>query len=76
MKDVLQKHFDLKKLPLITKWKAKCDKLIAYRGRTENDYAELRNEVKESEQMWRSIHSIMERERERQPRSRAHDADR
>ena len=51
-------------------------KLNAERKRIDNDYSTLRNEVKEAEQIKKSVYSILKAEqRERQPR-RAHDMDR
>ena len=69
LKDVLQGRFDPKKLPPVTKWKAEIEKLTAERKRLDYDYSILRNEVKEAEQIRRSIYSIVRQEqRERQPR--------
>ena len=76
LKGVLQKHFDPKKLPPTTKWKAEIEKLNAERKQLERDYYTLKGEVKECEQIRRSVDSILRQEqRERQPR-KAHDIDR
>ena len=69
LKGVLQQHFDPKKLPPVTKWKAEIEKLTAERKRLDYDYSILRNEVKEAEQIRKSVYSILRQEqRERQPR--------
>jgi len=76
LKGVLQTHFDPKKLPPVKKWQAERDKLIAERGKLNQRYAELKDEVKQAEQMRKSVYSIIRQEqRERQPR-RAQDIDR
>ena len=76
LKGVLQTHFDPKKLPPVKKWQAERDKLITERGKLNQRYAELKDEVKQAEQMRKSVYSIMRQEqREQQPR-RAHDIDR
>jgi len=76
LRDVLQEHFDPKKLPPIKKWQAEIVKLTAERGKIEQRYYALREEVKEAEQIRKSVYSIVRQEqREQQPR-RAHDHDR
>jgi hypothetical protein len=76
LRDVLQEHFDPKKLPPIKKWQAEIQKLTAERGKINQRYYALRDEVKEAEQIRKSVYSIMRQEqREQQPR-RAHDIDR
>ena len=76
LRDVLQGHFDPKKLPPITKWKAEIQKLTTERGKLNQRYYALREEVKEAEQIRKSVYSIMRQEqREQQPR-RAQDIDR
>ena len=75
LRDVLQEHFDPKKLPPIKKWQAEVKKLTAKRGEVEQKYYDLRDEVKEAEQIRKSVYSIVRQEqRERQPR-RAHEID-
>lgn len=50
-------------------WSAERVKLTAERKRLDKDYANLKNEVKEAEQIRKSVYSIMRQEqRERQPR--------
>ena len=68
LKNVLQEHFDPKKLPPVTKWKAERDKLTAKRGKLNQRYAALKGKVKEAEQIRRSVYSIVQQEQqERQP---------
>ena len=76
LKNVLQEHFDPKKLPPVTKWKVERDKLTAERSKLNQRYAALKAEVKEAEQIRCSVYSIVRQEqRERQPR-RAQDIER
>ena len=76
LKGVLQQHFDPKKQPPVTKWRAQRDKLTAERKQLDMDYTALKNEVKEAEQVRRSVYSILRQdERERQPR-RTYDIER
>jgi len=76
LRDVLQGHFDIKKLPPITKWQAEREKLTADKKRLDRQYTELRNETAAVEKIKRNVDDILREEtRERQPR-RAHDIDR
>jgi RNA polymerase-interacting CarD/CdnL/TRCF family regulator len=76
LKGVLQEHFDPKKLPPVTKWNAERGKLTAERKMLDADYYKLKDEVKEAEQIRKSVYSIMRQEqRELQPR-RARDMER
>jgi hypothetical protein len=69
LKGVLQEHFDPKKLPPIKKWKAEIERLTAERGKLNQRYYALKDEVKEAEQIRKSVYSIMRQEQqERQPR--------
>jgi hypothetical protein len=69
LRSVMQEHFDPKKSPPIMKWKAERDKLIAERGKLNLQYNSLKDEVKEAEQIRKSVHSILRSEqRKRQPR--------
>ena len=73
---VLQKHFDPKKSPPISMWQAEIAKLTAERKLIESDYYKLRDEVKDAEQIRKSVYNIMRAEqRETQPR-RTRDIDR
>ena len=57
-------------------WKAERVKLIAERKQLDNEYYKLKDEIKEAEQIRKSVYSIVrQEERERQPR-RAQDIDR
>jgi len=63
---VLQEHFDPKKLPPIAKWKAEIEKLTAERSGLNQQYNALKDEVKEAEQIRKSIYSIMRQEQREQ----------
>jgi len=73
LRDVLQKHFDPKKLPPITKWKAERDKLTAERNKLNQRYISLKDEVKEAEKIRKSVDTIMREENRRTQPKRAHD---
>ena len=73
LKDVLQGHFDAKKLPPITKWKVERDKLTADRNKLNQRYISLKDEVKEAEQIRKSVDTIMREETRRTQPKRAHD---
>ena len=76
LKGVLQTHFDPKKLPPVAKWKAEIEKLTAERSGLNQQYNALKDEVKEAEQIRKSVYSILRQEqREQQPR-RAQDVER
>jgi hypothetical protein len=69
LKDVLQEHFDAKKLPPITKWKAEIAKLTTAQKQLNDNYIALKNEGKGAEQIRKSVYSIMDAEtRKQQPR--------
>jgi hypothetical protein len=69
LKGVLQQHFDPKKLPPVSKWQAEIIKLTAERGKLNQRYYALKDEIKEAEHIRKSVHSIINAEqRERQPR--------
>ena len=68
LKDVLQQHFDPKKLPPVSKWQAEIAKLNVERDKLNHRYYALKDEIKEAEQIRKSVHSIMrQEEREQQP---------
>jgi len=75
LRDVLQGRFDTKKLPLVTKWKSEIVKLTAERKLIEADYYKLRDEVKEAEQIRKSIYSIVRAKHQRMQPQRAHEID-
>jgi len=73
LRDVLQGRFDPKKSPPVTMWKAEIAKLTAERKLIEADYYKLRDEVKDAEQIRKTIYSIVRQEQQwTQPR-RMHD---
>jgi len=71
LKDVLQTHFDPKKLPPIAKWKAEIEKLTAERSGLNQQYNALKDEVKEAEQIRKSVYSIMRQEQREQQQRKA-----
>jgi len=73
LKGVLQTHFDPKKLPPIAKWKAEIEKLTAERGDLNQQYNALKDEVKEAEQIRKSVYSIMRQEQREQQQRRTQD---
>lgn len=76
LKDVMQEHFDPKKLPPIRKWEAERDKLKAERQQLSHRYNTLKDEVKEVEQIRRNVHSILKEETRREQPKKTHDLDR
>ncbi|MCL2121081.1 MAG: hypothetical protein FWH28_02395 [Clostridiales bacterium] len=75
LRDVLHGRFDPKKMPPVTKWKSEIVNLTAERKLIEADYYKLRNEVKEAEQIRKSIYSIVRAEQQRTQPHRAHNID-
>jgi hypothetical protein len=59
LKGVLQTHFDPEKLPQIAKWKAEIEKLTAERSGLNQQYNARKDEVRETEQIRKSIYSTM-----------------
>lgn len=49
LRDVLQGHFDPKKLPPIKKWQAERNKLIAEKLRLNREYGQIKEDVREIE---------------------------
>ena len=70
-RDVLQGRFDPKKMPPVTKWKSEIVKLTAERKQIEADYYKLRDEVKEAEQIRKSIYSVVRAEQQKTQPQRA-----
>ena len=66
LKSVLQTHFDPKKLPPIAKWKTEIEKLTAERSGLNQQYNALKDEVKEAEQIRKSVYSILRQEQREQ----------
>ena len=73
LKGVLQAHFDPKKLPPVSKWQAERDKLTAERSKLNQRYTALKDEVKEAEQIRKSVNDIMREENRREQPTRKHD---
>ena len=66
LRGVLQEHFDTKKLPPVAKWKAEIEKLTAERNGLNHQYNALKDEVKEAEQIRKSVYSILRQEQREQ----------
>jgi len=69
----MQGHFDPKKLPPVTKWQAERGKLTAEKNRLNQSYVSLKDEVKEVEQIRKSVNDIMREETRREQPTRKHD---
>ena len=76
LRDVLQGHFDIKKLPPITKWQAEREKLTADKKRIDRRYAELRNETATVEKIKRNVDDILNEDTRTPQRKRTQDIDR
>jgi len=76
LKNVLQGHFDAKKLPPITKWKAECDKLTAERNRLNREYVSLKNDTAAVEKIRSNVYDIISEERRRTQPQRTQDMER
>ena len=63
------------KIPLST-WKAEQEKLIAEKNRLNQGYIALKGEIKEAEQIRRSVYDIMRSEARGNQRTRAQDVER
>ena len=66
LKKVMQGHFDPKKLPPVKTWQSEQAKLIADRGKLNQQYIAIKSEISEAEQICKSVYSIM-RQEQRQP---------
>ena len=75
LKGVLQTHFDPKKLPPIAKWKAEIEKLTAERSGLNQQYNTLKDEVKEAEQIRKSVYSIMRQEQRERGQQKTQDVE-
>ena len=73
LRGVLQERFDDKKLPPVTKWKAEVVRLTAERSKLNQRYYALKDEIKEAEQIRKSVYSIVNAERREQQPRRAQD---
>ncbi|MCL2637977.1 MAG: hypothetical protein FWD48_06345 [Oscillospiraceae bacterium] len=74
LKDVLQERFNPKKLPPVSKWIAEREEKTTEKDKLYQQYKTLKDEVKEVEQIKRSVYDILQEEnRERQQRKRSYD---
>ena len=71
LKDVLQGHFDPKKLPPIKQWKTEQTKLLSQKSALNNDYKRLKEEVRRVEVMRREVDKILSTDRLPQQRERS-----
>lgn len=62
LRDVMQRHFDIKKLPSFTKGQAEWSRLTADRKRLDRQYTGLRNETAAVEQIKRNVDDILHEE--------------
>ena len=58
----MQEHFYPKRLPPVAKWTVERDTLTAERSGLNRQYSKLKDEVKEAEQIRKSVHSILRQE--------------
>ena len=58
LKDVLQKRYEPKKLPPITKWRAERDTLNGEKGKLYQEYSALKNEIREVESIRKAAEQI------------------
>lgn len=75
LKDVMQDHFDPKKLPSISKWEAESNKLKSERQELSRRYFTLKEDVKEVERIQRSINNILREETGRHQPTHKHELD-
>jgi hypothetical protein len=76
LRDALQGHFDMKKLPPMTQWKKERATKSAERNALHADYYRLRDEVKNAEAIKRSVEKLIrvdEPKREPQQRKRSYE---
>jgi len=71
LRDVLQKHFDPKKLPPVTKWKEERSKLIAETQTLNQAYQQLKSNVDEVSRIRSNVYDIVSAERRREQPQRA-----
>ena len=60
--DVLQGHFDPKKPPPVSKWKAEREKLAADKQRLNGEYTKLKNDTATVEKIRSNIYDILREE--------------
>ena len=72
----MQKHFDPKKLPPITKWQAERESLTADLQRLNLDYKKLRDDTAKVEKIRKNVYDILRSESRETQRTRAQDIDR
>ena len=75
LKDVMQDHFDPKKLPPISKWEAESNKLKFERQELSRWYFTLKEDVKEVERIQRSINNILREKTGRHQPTHKHELD-
>jgi len=73
--NVLQKHFDPKKLPPITKWQAEREKLTAIKKQLDLEYSKLRTDTAAVEKIKRNVDDILSGETGTLQHTRKHDRD-
>ena len=76
MRDVMQKHFDPKKLPPIAKWQAERESLNSDLKRLNQDYMKLKDETAKVEKIRSNVYDILRSDSRETQRTRAQDVDR
>ena len=62
LKDVLQEHFDSKKMPPVSKWTAERAELTAEKKRLNSEYTTLKSDTAEVEKIRKMVYNIMREE--------------
>jgi hypothetical protein len=73
LKDVMQERFNPKKLPPVTKWKEEYKTLTAEKDLIYREYYNLKDEVKEVEQIKRSVDVLIKEQEPQKQRSKSHE---
>jgi len=76
LRDVLQKHFEPKKLPPITKWKAERESLTADLQLLSLEYTKLKDDTVIVEKIRKNVYDILRSESMETQRTRAQNVDR
>ena len=76
LRDVLQNHFDPKKLPPITKWQTERESLTADLKRLNLEHKKLRDDTAKVEKIRKNVYDILRSESRETQRTRAQNVDR
>jgi len=76
LRDVMQKHFDPKKLPPISKWQAERESLNADLKRLNLDYMIFKDDTAKVEKIRSNVYDILRSESRETQRTKVQDVDR